>query len=79
MPYRHLRGGGFQAGEEGFAHQRHLFDDAAGPGYGNFGYGDFALDRVFAAELGADQQDKVDEIRCGFGEDFAGDCIAGFS
>ena len=46
-----------EAGKKGFADQGHVLDDAAGPGYG-----DFARDIVLAAELGADQQDKLDQI-----------------
>jgi hypothetical protein len=40
-----------------------VFDDAAGPGYGNL-----AGEVVLAAQLGADQQDESDQVGGGLGE-----------
>ena len=62
-----------EAGEEGFADDAGLADDAADPGDGNF-----ADEPLLAAELSADEEDEVDQIGCGLVEDPESDGIAGF-
>ena len=50
-----------------------MLDDAAGPGYWNF-----ACDLVLAAELGADQQHKLDQISRCLAQNLDRNRVAGF-
>jgi len=61
-----------KAGKECLADQGHVFDNAAGPGYRNL-----TGNIVFAAQFGADEQYKIDQISCGLGEGLLGDGVTG--